>query len=276
MITSRPRPLRSAFILVFVAVLMATALTACGGDDATTTTTTPPSATTTTAGPTSTTASTSTTTAPPTTNSTTTRTTATTTTTQTPGLPGEPIDIGPAAGDVIAVIGVVHDDVLNLRAAPGTDQEILERLSPTEDGLVALGNARQLPQSIWYQVEYEGTTGWVSSSFVAYLGATSDVTASIIASMGVTPADETMLDLGTTIAEHIAESSSSAEITLTAAPTVGDLGEITLDVVGLEDDAVRGVRLHIFATPNDETFTLESVEQTLICGRGVDAEGLCV
>jgi enoyl-CoA hydratase len=42
-------------------------------------------------------------------------------TVDTGGLPGEPIDFGPAAGDVLAVIGVSHDDVLNLRSAPGAE-----------------------------------------------------------------------------------------------------------------------------------------------------------
>ena len=57
-------------------------------------------------------------------------------------LPGEPIEFGPRAGDVLAVVGVAHDDRLNLRAAPGTDQAILARLSPTEDAMVAQGATR--------------------------------------------------------------------------------------------------------------------------------------
>jgi hypothetical protein len=66
-------------------------------------------------------------------------------------------------------------------------------------------------------------------------------------------------------------------ITMSVAPTVGDLGEVTFDVIGIQDDAVRGFRVHVFATPDEggEGFVLKSVEQTLLCGRGVSG-GLCV
>jgi hypothetical protein len=61
-------------------------------------------------------------------------------------------------------------------------------------------------------------------------------------------------------------------------PTVGDLGEVTFDVVGLLDDAQLGWRLHIFGQPTEggEGFSLKSVEATALCGRGVTEDGLCV
>jgi hypothetical protein len=34
--------------------------------------------------------------------------------------------------------------------------------------------------------------------------------------------------------------------------------------------------VHVFGTPITEAFTLRTVEVTVICGRGVDAEGLCI
>lgn len=261
-------PMALAIILV---------VAACGGDGADTTTTidgaatTVPSETTTTLAPTTSSTPPTTTTSP----STTTTTQPATTTTEASGLPGEPIDIGPAEGDVLAVIGVAHDDVLNLREIPGTAGRILLEIGPLVDELTALGNARLLPRSIWYEVEYAGSEGWVNSSFVAYLGEVADTTASLIASLGETPSAPTMDALGALIGEHVAGESQSATVTVTVAATVADLGEITLDVVGLEDDALRGVRLHVFATPTDGGFTLKSVEQTLLCGRGV-ADGLCV
>ncbi len=61
------------------------------------------------------------------------------------------------------------------------------------------------------------------------------------------------------------------------APTVGDLGEITYDMIGFSDDSLAGFRFHILATPdaNGETFTLKTIERTIYCSRGVD-EGVCV
>lgn len=204
-------------------------------------------------------------------------TTSTTTEPPTTTLPGDPIDIGPSAGDVLAVIGVAHDDVLNVRAAPGTDQAIVVELEPLADEVVAVGNSRSLPRSIWFEVDVDGVTGWSSSSFLGYLGQTTDETASIIDLLGENPEAETMTDLGRVVAEALASDEPPSRIVMTVSPTVGDLGEVTYDVVGLGDDALRGFRLHVFGTPSEsgEGFVLRSVEQTLLCGRGVSS-GLCV
>ena len=63
---------------------------------------------------------------------------------------------------------------------------------------------------------------------------------------------------------------------MAVAPTFGDLGEVTFDVVGLGDDALFGVRLRVFGTPGDESFTFKTVERTLLCGRGISSNGLCL
>lgn len=211
-----------------------------------------------------------------TTMATTTSQPSTTSTTTTTSLPGEPIDFGPAAGDRLGVIGVAHDDLLNLRAAPGVDQEILAGIPPTYQNLVAAGETRELPDSFWILVDYQGTSGWVSLAFVAYLGATSDETAAIIDRLGGRPTAETMVALGSLVAGSMASDEPPSRLVMVSAPTVGDLGEVSFDVVGLGDDSVRGFRLHVFADPIDGGFSLRSVELTVLCGRGVTDDGLCV
>jgi hypothetical protein len=69
-----------------------------------------------------------------------------------------------------------------------------------------------------------------------------------------------------------------SRIVMSVAPTVGDLGEVTYDVVGLGDDALGGVRLHVFGDPAEggEGFVLSNVERTFICSRGVTDDGFCV
>ena len=252
--TRVPRYLMVSFVLLLIA--------ACGGSGADTTTTGPA---TTTSTPDTSTASTTTTTAP-------------TTTTSDDDLPGEPIDFGPAAGDEVAVVGVAHDDVLNVRAAPGTDSAVVAELEPTATGLIGTGRARSLPQSIWFEVEVEGVTGWVSSAFVGYLGLTDDATAEVIDTLGETPGAETMLDLGMIVAEAMSSEEPPSRIVMSVAPTVGDLGEVTYDVVGLGDDALGGVRLHVFGDPagGGEGFVLSNVERTFICSRGVTDDGFCL
>ncbi len=241
-------------------------LVACGSaEDATTTSSTTPTPTTEVVEPTTTT------TAPGTTT-----TRAGSTTTLSSGLPGDPIDFGPAAGDVLAAIGVAHDDVLNLRSAPGADQAILAGIPPLYSELIALGATRQLAASMWIEVDYSGLTGWVNLRFIAYLGATSDATADIVSNLGETPVTETMLELGLMVAESLVSEEPASDLVLAAAPTVGDLGEVTYDVIGLGDDSVRGVRVHVFGQPGNDGFSLDSVEVTPLCGRGVDGGGLCV
>ena len=192
-------------------------------------------------------------------------------------LPGDPIDFGPAAGDQIAVVGVSHDDVLNLRAAPGTDQEIVSVLAPTSTNLVATGSARSLPESIWYEVEVGGASGWVSSSFVAYIGDTSDVTSDVVIAYGSIPATETLTELVDIVAAAIGSEDPPSRVTVTVPAAADDLTEITVDIIGLGDDAQRGWRAVIFASPMEggEGFSLKAVEATALCGRGLSEGGLC-
>ena len=85
-----------------------------------------------------------------------------------------------------------------------------------------------------------------------------------------------MLDLGMIVAQASASTDPASRIRMSVAPTVGDLGEVTFDVVDLGDDALAGVRLHVFGTPEDEAFSLRTVERTLLCTRGVSVAGLCL
>ncbi|HEX5671296.1 MAG TPA: SH3 domain-containing protein, partial [Acidimicrobiia bacterium] len=152
-------PAASHFAGPLVTVLALLAV-ACGGAAAPTTSTTTVSGTVTTVAPS----------APPsssaqTTTGQVTTTSLSSTTSTTTELPGEPINFGPRAGGRLAVMGVAFDDVLNVRVAPGADQTIVHELSPTADDIIALGHNRSLPQSIWFQVEVDGITGWVSGAY---------------------------------------------------------------------------------------------------------------
>lgn len=208
---------------------------------------------------------------------------ATTSTTAAGGattLPGQPWDGFADPGDVLAVFGVADDDVLNIRAVPGNDGEIVATADPLDDDLVATGEGRQLSRSLWYEVTVERSsgpvTGWVSVAFVAFLGPTDDATAEFLAG-GAIPEAETMQDLGELVAAGFASTDPASDIVQSVAPTVGDLGEVTYDVVGLGDDAGAGYRLHVFGTPTagGEGFALRTIERTSFCLRGVSGE-FCV
>ena len=193
-------------------------------------------------------------------------------------LPGEPYEFGPAAGVVLGVVGVEHDDLLNVRDVPFG--QVIGALDPMTRDVVATGKSRKLPTTVWHEVRVGAVTGWASDAYLAPLGATFDATAQIVEILGETPAASTMPELGQIVSEAVASDEPPSRIAVSAGTTIGDLGEITIDVVGLADDSLRGFRLHVFAHvgAGSDPFVLKSVEQTLLCysHRGVSEEGLCL
>ncbi len=212
--------------LALLAVLATLSLvaSACGDDGTETTDTTTSSVDGT---------DTSGTTDPSSSTTTTASTTTTTTTTTTSGLPGEPFEGFAQDGDVLAVMGVAHDDKLNIREGPGTDQALLTRVGPLEDNLTATGRARTLSQSIWYEVSTDdGITGWANSSFLGFMGAVDDATAEFLDG-GDLPVTETMQQLGELVAAGFASTDPESDIVQSVAPTSGDLHEVTYDMIGI-------------------------------------------
>ncbi|MDG2113392.1 MAG: SH3 domain-containing protein [Actinomycetota bacterium] len=191
-------------------------------------------------------------------------------------LPGLLVDSGPAAGDRLAVVGVNYDDVLNVRAVPGVDQQVVARLTPLEREVIATGATRVLAESLWHQVSHDGVTGWASAAFLGYMGATADATAETVAAAGRTPQATSVHGLGRAIAAMSDPGGSWSRIRVSAPGALGDHADVTVDVVGLTDDSVAGYRLHVFATrlPDDTAYVLGRVERTVICSRGVVA-GVC-
>ena len=217
-------------------------------------------------------------------------------------LPGEPYEFGPPDGAALAVVGVSHDSVLNVRDAPagelvarldnvmnvGSEPVVYVREADSDEliatldlnrGVIATGNTRKLPTTIWHEIRMADAVGWASSAYLSPLGATSDATAEIVAVLGEAPAAPTLAELARVVAEAVASDDPPSRIVVSGAPVIGDLAEITVDVLGLPDDAVRGFRLQVFAQQDSDSgsFVLKSVESTTICDshRGVSEEGLC-
>ena len=226
-------------------------------------------------------------------------------------LPGEPYEFGPSAGAGLAVVGVAHDSALNVRDVP--NGEIIARLDNVMDGVrdpvlivrdagsddiiatldlrqgvVATGNARKLPTTIWYEVRIGDLVGWASGAYLAPLGADRDATAEVVEALGETPTADTLSDIGLLVSGVFASSGEvQSRTTVSSRPGVFEaVGDITLDVLGLPDDAVWGYRVNVTADAGAEDwtqdnpgpFTLRSVTVTPICDthRGVSEEGLCV
>ena len=249
-----------------LAAVFMLAVAACGGSEDPTSTSSTTSATgageaTTTLVETTTTGVESTTTIPPTTTSST--------------LAGEVVDFFPRPGDVLSVVGVAHNDVLNVRAAPGVFNDVVDTIDP--DGTsVALGSARDLGLAIWVEHDTGSALGWSNYAFLAFAGGTDDATAEVVGLLGEVPIADTMEALGLVVAESQASTDRRSFIVITVAASIADLGEVTYDVIGLGDDAVYGYRLLVVGEPITDGFSLRSVERTALCNRGVDDVGLCV
>ena len=221
------------------------------------------------------------TTIPATTSTTNPATTATTrpVPTTAPAYLGVPYDgPGPIEGDRVAVVGVAFDDSLNVRSGPGVRHGVVTTLPPDAEGIPISEGAMLLPTSLWYGIAVGGGTGWLNSSYIALVGSTDDATALVVDMHGSVPTAESMLELGALVAELFVGGESGTRVEVAKAPTVSDRGEVTYDVIGLADDAVKGYRLHVFGEPQEGLgpFVLDVVERTSLCWRGVTDDGLCI
>ena len=177
---------------------------------------------------------------------------------------------------VLAVVGIGYDSTLNVRETPGG--EIVARLDSTSTGIVPTGTKQELSEVLWYEVLAAGVRGWVSGQYLAPLGATFDATSEIVARLGETPSAANLAALGRTVAGAVAAEEPESRVRISGEPTVGELSEVTMDVVGQPDDSVHGFRLQVFATRNSNgSFTMRNVDGTLMCyiDRGVSAQGVC-
>lgn len=262
-VTSTIEGMRRSLMVLFVPFAL---VAACGGDDDTTTADTSTTSTTVDEGTTS--------------SSTSSSSSTSTTTTRAPGdLPGERIEIFPYEDAQLSVVGVAADDVLNVRSGPGVDFDVIAELEPLATGVVATGHNRSLDgEGFWSEIAAAGETGWANVAFLSHLGQVDDITTEIAPTPADRPTADTMVQLGRQVADGRASEEPESDVVVVDGPTVGDLGEITVDVIGLGDDAVGGERLHVFGQPDPggESFTLRTVERTILCTRGVSAEGLCV
>lgn len=209
------------------------------------------------------------------------------TTTPEAALPGTPATFGPAAGTQLGVIGVAHDDWLNVRDVP--NGEIVATLtlqlspqSPAESallvrdaeaeaafarigvtGITATGRTRDLATSTWHEIQAGPIVGWASSNYLAPLSPETalDITAQVTADIDGDTSADTFAQLVDRVAATVASDEPRSRIRTTSAPDPsGDLLEVVVDVVGQPDDSVRGYRLLIVAQMASDTSALEDAD----------------
>lgn len=196
--------------------------------------------------------------------------------TTTSTLSGREVEIGPAAGVSLSVVGVDYGDVLNIRAGPGMDQAVIAAAEPTMSGLIAQGKTRMLPNgALWIEVQFAGVTGWVYLGHVAVLGGTEDATAFVVEQLGEYPTTNSMREMGEIVANVFASSEPPSHIVMVSPATQGDVVDIAFDVIGVGDDAISGYRIRVFAVPVSDGLGFHSAELTTLCSRGVTSDELC-
>ena len=230
--------------------------------------------------------------------------------TTTAPLPGEPYELGPAAGAALAVVGVAYDSALNVRDVPNGEivfrlvnvmggvrdpviqvrppasNEVSAELDP-QQGVVATGNTRKLPTTVWHEIGAGDAAGWASDAYLTPLGAHRDMTEHVMEALGGDTTAETLEDLGLRVAAVFASTGEvQSRTVISSRPGVFEaVGDITVDVLGLPDDSERGYRIRVTADAVAEDgapvdlgpFTLTSVEVAPMCypHRGVATDGVC-
>lgn len=190
-------------------------------------------------------------------------------------LPGTPAAFGPAEGTRLGVIGVNHDDWLNLREVPnGTivatltirignsaaegpsllvqEPDGVGHLATLDiTGLIATGRTRDLPTSTWHEIQAGPVVGWASSNFLAPFasGQRHDVTNEVVLGIGEDAEAATLGELTDAVVAEFASAADPVSRVRTVAPPSAFEGvvEVAIDIVGLPDDSVRGYRLVIAA-----------------------------
>ena len=182
-------------------------------------------------------------------------------------MPGDVIEFGPREGDEIAVVGVAYDDTLNVRIAPGIEFDVIDTLAP-DANMTAGGENRLLTNSFWVEIDAADGKGWVNEAFVGFLGVTRSVDLNTIDVLPASSAEQ----FGFSVAETFASTDPVSTIALV---DVSD-SVVTFDVLGLGDDALKGLRLTVATTEIDEGFTISGLQEQAICSRGLAPDLKCV
>lgn len=191
--------------------------------------------------------------------------------------PGEDLNVRFPKGTELAVVGVAHDDALMVRRDPSADAAVIATLPPAGEGAVATGRGWLVNEMAWVEISTDQGTGWADLGSLAPRAGTDDLTADVVRRLGGRPTAPDMAALGRVVADALASTEPPSSIVMSVAPTTGDLGEVSYDVVGLGDDSISAQRLHIFGQQvgADGEFALRSVEATSFCARGSSTGGLC-
>ena len=175
----------------------------------------------------------------------------------------------PITGSVVAVVGVEHWDILEIHEDPGVSSPLVGTLDPLDDTVVALGYARQLPQSIWWCISWNGGSGaWASS---IYLSRMADPYQSFDSSSWIGLTAQNLEDFLSDVENEYQRPATSEggpmSIVISELDYVNNV--ISIDVIGFLDDSLLGARL-TFSTSlqSDGSLMIDDAQFRAMCRRG--------
>ena len=175
----------------------------------------------------------------------------------------------PIAGSVVAVVGVEHWDILEIHQDPGVSSPLVGTLDPLDDTVVALGYARQLPQSIWWCISWNGGSGaWASS---IYLSRMADPYQSFDSSSWIGLTAQNLEDFLSDVENQYQRPATSEggpmRIVISELDYINNV--ISIDVIGFLDDSLLGARL-TFSTSlqSDGSLIIDDAQFRGMCRRG--------
>ncbi len=175
----------------------------------------------------------------------------------------------PITGSVVAVVGVEHWDILEIHQDPGVSSPLVGTLDPLDDTVVALGYARQLPQSIWWCISWNGGSGaWASS---IYLSRMADPYQSFDSSSWVGLTAQNLEDFLSDVENQYQRPATSEggpmRIVISELDYINNV--ISIDVIGFLDDSLLGARL-TFSTSlqSDGSLIIDDAQFRGMCRRG--------
>jgi len=175
----------------------------------------------------------------------------------------------PGAGSVIAVVGVEHWDILEIHEDPGVSSPLVGTLDPLDDTVVALGFARQLPQSIWWCISWDGGSGAWASSY--YLSRMADPWQNFNPDDWVGLTAQNLEDFLSDVEDQY-ERDPNAEggpmrIVISELDYVNNI--LSVDVIGLMGDSNSGIRFTFFTSiQTDGSFVITDAQYRAMCMRG--------
>jgi len=194
-------------------------------------------------------------------------------------LEGDSIDgFAPDFDDGVVIVGYGVGDTIELRARPGVEQLVLAQIPGNAVELSGLGETFVTPDDrTWWFVRWQDTQGWIEPG-AGYLGASTDITAD--ATAGLTAATyESAIDIVLDVSAHLSANESDEMVVVSTAPSTTGGASVTIaDVLIADrepDERQLGQRLEITTTGADGNFSLQSVAQRPLCGRGLTDQGAC-